>query len=91
MITSFLVESSKKLQLEDQEALLMDIRSVLLNEPVVDHKYAPTIGQLWVNGLWYASLLVTLFSAIIGVLARSWIVNYLPLASRQEAGDAYKR
>ncbi|KAH6903199.1 hypothetical protein BKA70DRAFT_603223 [Coprinopsis sp. MPI-PUGE-AT-0042] len=91
VITSFLVESSKKLQLEDQEALLMDIRSVLLNKPIADHEYAPTAGQLWVNGLWYASLLVTLFSAIIGVLARSWIVNYLPIASRQEAGDAYRR
>ncbi|KAH6903201.1 hypothetical protein BKA70DRAFT_603281 [Coprinopsis sp. MPI-PUGE-AT-0042] len=91
VITSFLVESSKKLQLEDQEALLMDIRSVLLNEPIADHEYAPTASQLWVNGLWYSSLLVTLFSAIIGVLARSWIVNYLPLASRQEAGDAYRR
>ncbi|KAH6877421.1 hypothetical protein BKA70DRAFT_215794 [Coprinopsis sp. MPI-PUGE-AT-0042] len=81
------------LRLDDSEALLMDIRSALRNEPSADagDNYRPTLHQLWVNGLWFASLLITLFSAIVAVLARSWLVNHLPISNRKEAIDAYKR
>ncbi|KAH6877428.1 hypothetical protein BKA70DRAFT_215906 [Coprinopsis sp. MPI-PUGE-AT-0042] len=93
VITTFLAESRKKLRLEDSEALLMDIRSALRNEPPSDaaNNYKPAPDQLWVNGLWFASLLITLFSAIVAVLARSWLVNHLPISNRKEAKDAYKR
>ncbi|KAH6877419.1 hypothetical protein BKA70DRAFT_1207722, partial [Coprinopsis sp. MPI-PUGE-AT-0042] len=91
VITTFLAESRKKLRLEDSEALLMDIRSALRNEPLSSVAYAPTLYQLWVNGLWFASLLITLFSAIVAVLARSWLVNHLPISNRKEATDAYRR
>jgi Family of unknown function (DUF6535) len=93
VITSFLAEARKKLRLEDSEALLMDIRSALRNEPSSDPaaSYKPSSSQLWVNGLWFASLLITLFSAIVGVLARSWLVNHLPVSTRKEDTDAYRR
>ncbi|KAH6903212.1 hypothetical protein BKA70DRAFT_603484 [Coprinopsis sp. MPI-PUGE-AT-0042] len=91
VITSFLAESRKKLRLEDSEALLMDIRSALRNETQSDVAYKPTPAQVWVNGLWFTSLLLTLFSAIVGVLARSWLVNHLPVSNRKEAKDAHKR
>ncbi|KAH6903216.1 hypothetical protein BKA70DRAFT_1031124, partial [Coprinopsis sp. MPI-PUGE-AT-0042] len=91
VITSFLGESRKKLRLGYQEALLLDIRSALRNERPSDVAYQPTTDQLWVNGLWFTSLLVTLFSAIVAVLARSWLVSYVPISNRKEAKDAHKR
>ncbi|KAH6891809.1 hypothetical protein BKA70DRAFT_848241 [Coprinopsis sp. MPI-PUGE-AT-0042] len=91
VITSFLAESRKKLRLEDSEALLIDIRSALRNETQSDVAYKPTPAQVWVNGLWFTSLLITLFSAIVGVLARSWLVNHLPVSNRKKAKDAHRR
>ncbi|KAH6903214.1 armadillo-type protein [Coprinopsis sp. MPI-PUGE-AT-0042] len=78
VITSFLAESRKKLRLEDQEALLMDIRSALRNEP-------PSTS--------HTNRRPPSFGAIMGVLARSWVVNHLPISNRKDADaeEAHKR
>ncbi|KAG2002248.1 hypothetical protein CC2G_004451 [Coprinopsis cinerea AmutBmut pab1-1] len=91
VVASFLVESRKKLRLEDQEFLLMEIRNALRNEPPPLESYEPKAIDVWVNGLWFTSLLTTLFGAIVGVLARSWLIRFSPINTRQEATEAYKR
>lgn len=62
-----------------------------LPPPSPQNEYAPNQSTLWINGLWFTSLLVTLFSAIVGVLARSWLVKYVPVTTREESDDAYQR
>ncbi|KAF9002369.1 armadillo-type protein [Cyathus striatus] len=47
--------------------------------------------DLWIKGLWATSLLVTLFSAVMGVLAKAWSVKFIPVSSKREAKDAYQR
>lgn len=37
------------------------------------------------------SLYTTIFSAIIGVLAKAWLAKYVPATTRREAKDAYHR
>ncbi|TFK25612.1 hypothetical protein FA15DRAFT_755679 [Coprinopsis marcescibilis] len=46
---------------------------------------------LWVNGLWFTSLLFTLFNAIVGGVAKAWLVKYASTTSRQDADAAYQR
>ncbi|KAF8985376.1 hypothetical protein BDQ17DRAFT_680318 [Cyathus striatus] len=48
-------------------------------------------SDLWIKGLWATSLLVTLFSAVMGVLAKAWSVKFIPVSSKREAKDAYQR
>ncbi|KAH6899559.1 armadillo-type protein [Coprinopsis sp. MPI-PUGE-AT-0042] len=91
VVSAFLLESRKKLRMDDQELLLSNIHNALRGLPEHDNDYQPTIDHLWINGLWFGSLLITLFSAIVGVLAKSWLVNYAPLATREESDDAYNR
>ncbi|KAH6899565.1 hypothetical protein BKA70DRAFT_735862 [Coprinopsis sp. MPI-PUGE-AT-0042] len=91
VVSAFLLESRKKLRLEDQELLLRSILNVQQGLPLPKDDYQPTVDQLWINGLWFSSLLITLFSAIVGVLAKSWLVKYSPLAKSEESGDAYQR
>ncbi|KAF9002365.1 armadillo-type protein [Cyathus striatus] len=52
---------------------------------------SPSAGDLWIKGLWATSLLVTLFSAVMGVLAKAWIVKFIPVITRREATDAVHR
>ncbi|KAF9002362.1 armadillo-type protein [Cyathus striatus] len=52
----------------------------------------PSISSLlWIKGLWLTSLLLTLFSAIMGVLAKAWLAKFIPVTSKREAKDAYQR
>ncbi|KAF8993217.1 hypothetical protein BDQ17DRAFT_1253084 [Cyathus striatus] len=44
-----------------------------------------------IKGLWFCSLIITIFGAVMGVLAKTWISNYIPVSNRREAEDAYRR
>ncbi|KAF9002923.1 hypothetical protein BDQ17DRAFT_509693, partial [Cyathus striatus] len=46
---------------------------------------------LWTSGLWFCSLIITIFGAIMGVLAKVWIANFIPVSNRREAEDAHLR
>ncbi|KAH6867261.1 armadillo-type protein [Coprinopsis sp. MPI-PUGE-AT-0042] len=93
VVSAFVIESRKKLRMDDQELLLHSINNALRGQPPAEDSYKPTTDHLWINGLWFGSLLITLFSAILGVLAKSWLVKYTPLSTRdgQQSEDAYQR
>ncbi|KAF6741138.1 hypothetical protein DFP72DRAFT_309850 [Ephemerocybe angulata] len=88
IVASFLIDSKKDLQLDSEQKLLNDIRAATLRQGNSYH--APTYTDT-VNGLWAISLYLTLFSAIMGVLAKAWIAKYIPATSRHEASDAASR
>ncbi|KAH6899535.1 hypothetical protein BKA70DRAFT_735413 [Coprinopsis sp. MPI-PUGE-AT-0042] len=91
VVSAFLIESRKKLQMEEQELLIRNIRNFQQGLPLKEDDYRPTVDHLWINGLWFGSLLITLFSTIVGVLAKSWLVEYAPLAMSEDSHDAYRR
>lgn len=87
-----MIDSRHDLQPKNQvEVLLADIRNALRNEANPEDMFIPETSARWINGLWFLSLLITLFSAIMGVLAKSWIVKYIPVTSRQDSDNAYNR
>ncbi|KAF9456710.1 armadillo-type protein [Collybia nuda] len=92
VVASFVVESRRDLQPQTKaEILLANILNAVRNETSSQDMFTPSASARWINGLWFVSLLITLFSAIMGVLAKSWIVKFIPVASGQESDDAYRR
>ncbi|KAH6899572.1 hypothetical protein BKA70DRAFT_736057 [Coprinopsis sp. MPI-PUGE-AT-0042] len=91
VVSAFLIESRKKLRMDDQELLIRKIHNTQLGMEPKEDDYQPSMDDLWINGLWFSSLLITLFSAIVGVLAKSWLVKYAPLAAGEDSKEAYRR
>ncbi|KAF6764919.1 armadillo-type protein [Ephemerocybe angulata] len=88
VVASFLIDSKKDLQSDSEQRMLYDIRAS--TRPVGVAYQVPTYTDT-VNGLWVISLYLTLFSAIMGVLAKAWIAKYIPATTRHEASDAASR
>ncbi|KAF9456962.1 armadillo-type protein [Collybia nuda] len=91
IVASFVIDSRQGLQPDPQQVLLTEIRNALRNEAVPQDIFKPSTSSLWINGLWFASLMITLISAIIGVLAKSWLVEFAPAVQGQELKDARRR
>ena len=39
--------------------------------------FQPAVSSRWINSLWFLSLILTLTSAVLGILAKQWIREYL--------------
>ncbi|KAJ2933129.1 hypothetical protein H1R20_g3973, partial [Candolleomyces eurysporus] len=90
IVSSFVLDARKDLQVDSEQNLLSDIRQTLLSGSIGQTPGVSTATE-WVNGLWILSLYITLFSAITGVLAKAWLANYVSVTKRREAEDAYNR
>ena len=42
--------------------------------------FRPSLSALWVNGLWFTSLALSLTTALIAVLTKQWIHKYIQQA-----------
>ncbi|KAJ3545863.1 hypothetical protein NMY22_g2275 [Coprinellus aureogranulatus] len=92
VVSSFVLDARSGLQPDDQPRLLSDILDVLRNPNSPNSQTAAISSSVyWVNGLWIMSLFTTLFSAIMGVLAKAWVAKYTPKKNRGHAFDAYRR
>ncbi|KAJ2913676.1 hypothetical protein MD484_g6737, partial [Candolleomyces efflorescens] len=89
IVASFLIDARHDLQPNSEQNLLTDIRSALRGMSATDTTIPAS--QKWVNALWLISLYITLFSAIMGVLAKAWLAKFVPFTTRREADDAYNR
>ncbi|KAJ2916962.1 hypothetical protein MD484_g3432, partial [Candolleomyces efflorescens] len=90
IVSSFVLDARKDLQADSEQNLLRDIRQTLLSGSISQTPGISTATK-WVNGLWILSLYITLFSAITGVLAKTWLMNYVSVTKLREAKDAYNR
>ncbi|KAJ2924182.1 hypothetical protein H1R20_g12913, partial [Candolleomyces eurysporus] len=90
IVSSFLIDARHDLQENSEQNLLGDIRDSLQGMSVIDIVNIP-VSQKWVNALWLISLYITLFGAIMGVLAKAWLAKFVPATTRREALDAYHR
>ncbi|CAE6473612.1 unnamed protein product [Rhizoctonia solani] len=84
ILTAFLIESKNLLQQDPADittALLLVIAqnqvnggsgSSLIDEP----PFSPTYAALWVNGLWFAALALSLAAALVAMLSKEWLTAY---------------
>lgn len=54
--------------------------------PMTADSFEPTSSDVWVNGLWFTTLGLSLVTALIAILAKQWVQQYLflPSVSPQE-------
>ncbi|KAK0196066.1 hypothetical protein F5146DRAFT_1176076, partial [Armillaria mellea] len=43
--------------------------------------FVPSTGNIWVNGLWFTSLVLSLTTALVAVLVKQWLHYYIALPS----------
>ncbi|KAJ7872634.1 hypothetical protein B0H14DRAFT_2254226, partial [Mycena olivaceomarginata] len=55
--------------------------------PCADTSFTVDLSDIWVNGLWFMSLMLSLTTALLAVLAKQWLCQY----SSFIAGSARER
>ncbi|KIM35348.1 hypothetical protein M413DRAFT_51356, partial [Hebeloma cylindrosporum] len=79
VITSFVVESSKDLQLDPNTLLLSQILTVITNNtnsaPNVSHpiQLSPSPSSHRINALWFTSLVLSLTTVLVGIISLQWL------------------
>ncbi|RXW12175.1 hypothetical protein EST38_g13679 [Candolleomyces aberdarensis] len=89
VVSSFVIDARRDIQDSSEQNLLSDIRDALRGSPI-EVVHIP-VSASWISALWLVSLYLTLFSAIMGILAKAWLANLIPTNTRREASDAYDR
>ncbi|RXW12538.1 hypothetical protein EST38_g13318 [Candolleomyces aberdarensis] len=89
VVSSFVIDARRDLQEGSEQILLGDIRDAVRRRavPIVQIP----ISAKAVSALWLISLYITLFSAVMGVLAKAWLSNLVSPALNRDAKDAYHR
>ncbi|RXW12735.1 hypothetical protein EST38_g13119 [Candolleomyces aberdarensis] len=90
IVSSFLIDARQDLQEDSEQILLSKILNTTQQKSITDEVRIP-VSQKWIAGLWLMSLVITLFSAVMGVLAKAWLAKFVPVTSGREAKDAYDR
>ncbi|KAJ2935790.1 hypothetical protein H1R20_g1305, partial [Candolleomyces eurysporus] len=85
VVSSFVIDARRDIQEKSEQNLLDDIRLEVVRQHSI-----PALANC-VSILWHASLYVTLFSAIMGILAKTWLTNLIPTKSKSKTMDAYRR
>lgn len=97
VVTAFLIQTADKLEpdyVQLSSSILYEILVVqraFVNgsavdlDPVVSSPnaldFSPPHSQLWINGLWYTSLSLSLITALVAVLAKQWLHQYMSMTS----------
>ncbi|KAH7335680.1 hypothetical protein B0J17DRAFT_600427, partial [Rhizoctonia solani] len=84
ILTAFLVESKNLLQEDPADtaaALLLIIAQNQFNggpSPsfIYQPAFSPTYAALWINGLWFAALALSLAAALVAMLSKEWLTAY---------------
>ncbi|KAJ3532571.1 hypothetical protein NMY22_g7693 [Coprinellus aureogranulatus] len=90
VVSTFAIDARRDVQPNNEQNLLTGILDVLVNRSIVDIFGVPVTAH-WVSALWTVSLFTTIFSAVMGVLAKAWLAKYTPAKTRRGARDAYRR
>lgn len=95
ILSAFLIEIRKNLQQDPQDTtntLLMTILQSLHNatetQILPSSRFEPTSASRWVNGLWFASLMFSLMSALGASLAKGWVTQFSSIGTGSSWGDA---
>ncbi|KAF8513258.1 hypothetical protein BU17DRAFT_53375, partial [Hysterangium stoloniferum] len=89
ILTAFLIESRKDLQVDPLQEILQTLQQRLTATTSPPFKVSKS--SLIVNYLWFSSLALTLISALCAVLAREWLTKYIPASPASHSSDACER
>ncbi|PBK78684.1 hypothetical protein ARMSODRAFT_50511 [Armillaria solidipes] len=97
VVTTFVVQTSQSLQANYAQAsasllfeLLLVQRAIASGSPVdmapvsslnPQTAFVPAATDVWVNGLWFTSLFLSLTTALVAVLVKQWLHHYVVLPS----------
>jgi hypothetical protein len=94
VVSSFVIDARRDIQIDSEQNLLSDIRDALRNRYpgsfIAEVVHIP-VSARWISALWLVSLYLTLFSAVMGILAKAWLANLIPTSTRRKASDAHER
>ncbi|KAF8521787.1 hypothetical protein BU17DRAFT_18964, partial [Hysterangium stoloniferum] len=89
ILTAFLIESRKDLQVDPLREILQALQNPLA--VTTSQPFQVSKSSLVVNYLWFTSLGLTLFSALCAVLAKEWLAKYIPVSPGSRSNDACQR
>ncbi|KAF8513652.1 hypothetical protein BU17DRAFT_25605, partial [Hysterangium stoloniferum] len=89
ILTAFLIESRKDLQVDPLREILQALQNPLV--VTTSQPFQVSKSSLVVNYLWFTSLGLTLFSALCAVLAKEWLAKYIPVSPGSRSSDARQR
>ncbi len=97
VVTTFVSQTSQSLQADYAQvsaSLLFEmilIQRAIANNSSLDNvpasslnpytNFTPATTDVWVNGLWFTSLSLSLATALVAVLVKQWLHHYLALPS----------
>ncbi|PBK93088.1 hypothetical protein ARMGADRAFT_870956, partial [Armillaria gallica] len=97
VVTTFVVQTSQSLQadyVQVSASLLFELilvqRAIANGSPVESipvsslnpqTAFVPSATDVWVNGLWFTSLFLSLTTALVAVLVKQWLHHYVVLPS----------
>jgi hypothetical protein len=90
IVSAFIIDARNDLQVDSEQNLLSGIRDALRQPPIATVVHI-SASVKWINILWLLSLQITLFSAVMGVLAKGWLAKFAPATTSREALDACRR
>ncbi|KAJ3773802.1 hypothetical protein FB446DRAFT_666033, partial [Lentinula raphanica] len=103
VITTFVAQTSQALSVDNESlstSYLKEISTILraggnvstiLQIPTTDTTFSPATGDIWVNGLWFTSLTLALSVALIAVLAKQWLRQYMSIVTGTARERAFIR
>ena len=71
----------------------MEMLNALRNDtgPSDSQTFTASTSSIAVNALWFTSLTITLISALAGVLAKTWLVRFIPVTPGESSSEACER
>ncbi|KAK0501627.1 hypothetical protein EDD18DRAFT_742987 [Armillaria luteobubalina] len=93
VVTTFVAQTSQSLQVDYRQMTttllieLIDVQRSVSNGSLVnaiprsDLTFRPLTSDLWVTGLWFASLFLSLATALFAILTKQWIHQYMSVPS----------
>ncbi|KAK0457159.1 uncharacterized protein EV420DRAFT_1271889, partial [Desarmillaria tabescens] len=97
VVTTFVVQTSQSLQLDYTLVTasllyeLVNVQRAAANGTLVDSiprsgltpfsDFRPATSDSWINGLWFTSLSLSLATALVAVLTKQWIHQYMSVPS----------
>ncbi|KAF9060860.1 hypothetical protein BDP27DRAFT_1236074, partial [Rhodocollybia butyracea] len=93
VLTTFVAQTSQALSQDNTQLsasylseLTMLVRangnsSAISNIPLTSTAFSPAILDLWINGLWFTSLVISLSVALFAVLAKQWLRQYMSITT----------
>ena len=94
VVTSFVVDSSKDLQPDPNTLLLFHIATLIANGTAAarippEIRLSPSPSSYWINAFWFASLVLSLATVLVGIVSLQWIrehQRYSGLSSEEKFG-----